>query len=170
MAVMRIRAPESEVGAAYYRAGRREQRLVCDCIAREICRDASLAQNERTIGQRARFFNFRRSEEDADSLGRQPAKDGIDLGFRSHIHSARRFIQKQQRRRTHQAARDQHLLLIAAGERGYRQFKISGDDVELLRELPVPEPVARALESQSPCMEPMAMFSRIDSSGIRPSR
>ncbi len=64
-----------------------------------------------------------RTQDDAEPLARQPAKQRVDVRLRRQIDSARRLVEQQHRRRGVETAGENRLLLVAARQRRDRDVR-----------------------------------------------
>ena len=99
---------------------------------RVLADDPSLVHDEDAVGQREHLVELERDEQDRVTrvaLGDQPPMDVLD---RADVEPARRLRRDQDDRVARDLARDDDLLLVAAGERPREGERAAAADVELL--------------------------------------
>ena len=84
------------------------------------------------VGRRDQFLEFGRDHQHAQALVGEVAQQLEDLGLGADIDAARRLVDDQQARVHAQPARQQHLLLVAAGKLADRLFGRGAFDAERL--------------------------------------
>ena len=129
--------------------------------------------------RRSRSLMRRTSSSSAEmNTHRQPvlgelADELLDLGLGADVDAPGRFVEDEQPRREREPAREQHLLLVAAGERPASAFRVGGLDAEGLRCSSSASLSCRAAGSRrtSPASACSAstMFSRDGESPMMPS-
>jgi hypothetical protein len=60
---------------------------------------------------------------------------GVEVGARAHVHAARGLVEQQHLAFAVQPAREHHLLLVAAAERGHRLFDAARADAQQVHQL-----------------------------------
>src|ERR1700722_6132825 len=79
--------------------------------------DRSAAHDEYAIAEADDLGQVVTYEEDANALRRDLAQDAVDLFLGARVDPVRRIVQHKNFRVSHEPAREQHLLLIAAAQR-----------------------------------------------------
>ena len=85
--------------------------------ARELARGPSLAHHDDAVRHAEQLRQLRRDEEDREALRREAVDERVDLGPRADVDAAGRLVEQQDALVLEQRAREQQLLLVAAGER-----------------------------------------------------
>src|SRR5690606_35812009 len=94
------------------------------------------------------FFDLARDDDDGVTGCCELPDQRIDFGACADVDAARRLIEKQHRAAVHEPAREQDLLLVAAGERGGRTVGIGRSQLEA-RDLLFRDPALTALVEPS---------------------
>ena len=83
---------------------------------RQIGDRAPVAQHEDAVGALDDLLEFGGDHQHAEALVGEFADERLDLRLGADVDAARRLVEDQQLRVGAQPAREQHLLLVAAGE------------------------------------------------------
>src|SRR5215211_8274590 len=119
-------------------AGHREAELLRGDVRPVLAYDPALVDDEDAVGERQDLFQLQRDEQDRAALVAlldEPAMDELD---RADVEPARRLGGQQDARIALDLAGDDHLLLIAARQRGGPRERPTAADVEGLQEAPRP--------------------------------
>src|SRR5471032_2505069 len=109
-----------------------QHRAFVQRTARVLAASFAVAHDDDTVAHAQHFRQLGRNEQDSHPLAAQGRHIVHDLLLGAHVDAARRFIQDQHLRLGGQPARQQHFLLIAAGERADRRFDTRRLDAERL--------------------------------------
>ncbi len=90
----------------------------------------AIAQHDDPIGIGDDLVEFGRNHQQRQAAVAELANEPDDLGMGADIDAARRFVQHQDARRGREPARQQHLLLVAAGQQPDRTLRLRRADVE----------------------------------------
>ena len=99
----------------------------------ELGRDAAAAKDQDAIGHRHHLLGIVADQDDGDPLGRQMRDDAVDLRLGADVDAARRLVEDEDARRRDQPFGQQHLLLVAAGERAGQLLDAGRDDAHARR-------------------------------------
>ena len=83
---------------------------------RQIGDRAPVAQHEHAVRALDDFLELGGDHQDAEALVGELADQRLDLGLGADVDAARRLVEDQELRIGAEPAREQHLLLVAAGE------------------------------------------------------
>src|SRR3954447_24983164 len=86
----------------------------------QLARHGPLAHDEHAVGQPEHLGQIGRHDHHAEPLGRQVADDLVDLGLRPDVDALRGLVEHEHLRLRRQPAGEEHLLLVAAGQRRHR--------------------------------------------------
>ena len=117
-------------------ADHRDAELLLAHGRRELADDPAVVHDEDPVGERQDLLELERLEQDRAALvalGDEPPVHELD---RADVESARRLRGDEHARVALDLARDDHLLLVAAGERARRRQRAAAADVELLDQPP----------------------------------
>jgi len=84
--------------------------------AGELAGDAAAAHHEDAVGEAEELGELGGDEQDALACGGEFAQEGVDFGLGADVDAARGFVDDEQARVGEEPARDEELLLVAAGE------------------------------------------------------
>src|SRR5215510_5858074 len=97
-------------------------------VARDARRHLLFAENENPAAEQEHLFDLSGQYDESDTVGRQLPEHGVEGLARGNIDAARGIVEQKHVRPVRQRAGEQHLLLIAAGQRGNRVAWLAGDD------------------------------------------
>ena len=100
---------------------------------RELGDAAPFAQHEDPIRAFEHFLEFGGNHQHAEPVLGELLDDALDLRLGADVDAARRLVEDQQLRVHREPAREQHLLLVAAGELADRLIGPGAFDAEPLR-------------------------------------
>ena len=112
--------------------------MIADALAcgmRQIGDRPAVAQNEDAVRALDDLLELRRDHQHAEPLVGELADQRLDLGLGADVDAACRLVENQQLRIGAEPARQQHLLLVAAGELADLLLDARGLDGETFHEL-----------------------------------
>lgn len=93
-----------------------------------------VAQDDDAVGVGDEFVELGRDDEQRFALGAQVLDQADDLRMGADIDATRRLVENEKVRFRGQSAGEDHLLLVAAGQKPDGLFAVGGADVERLDE------------------------------------
>src|SRR5690349_5387976 len=103
----------------------------------QLAGDQPLPHDEHPVGQAEHLRQVRGDDDDGEPFGRQVADDGVDLALGAHVDALCRLVEEQHLGVRGEPPGQQHLLLVAAGQRRHRLLPRAG---------PQPQPAQVAVD------------------------
>src|SRR2546430_677473 len=92
----------------------------------QLAGDRALAHDDHAVGETENFGQVRRHHDHREPVGREVADDRVDLALRADVDALGRLVEQQHLGLGGEPPGEQHLLLVAAGQRGHRLLPRAG--------------------------------------------
>ena len=110
--------------------GRVQDRPHRQRLTGDLVHDAAAAEDQCSMADMGHFLEIRGDHQNGEAALEGGIEQGIDLGLGADVHAGRGFLQDQQLLRDLEPTGDDHLLLVAAGERLGRPGRVAGPHAE----------------------------------------